>query len=378
MPSAGRQRHGIALAALLPIFACNALLDNAPAEVGQGARTSTPDGCVPRQCAADSCGVLDDGCGGTLSCSCGEGSVCNGTRCVCATTACNDDQCNRIERSCGKPLECGSSCARASYECVGNACVCQRGECEARCGTQPDGCDGELACPGCSIGETCGGEKPDVCGQGTCVPRTCDSRPDGKQLCGRASNGCGGPLLDCIAACPPGLTCGGGGEANVCGCTPTSCERLGIECGSVPNNCPGQPNIDCGSCADPQTCGGGGVANVCGCTPRTCGELNVVCDNVDDGCGNKIPCGTCPPGQFCVGGQCAPNCVPDVPAVVCAGRCGKVPDRCGGTIECQCPGLERCSLDKTCCPVGRICADRCCSPTETCRREQCVPSPPEQ
>ena len=39
------------------------------------------------------------------------------------------------------------------------------------------------------------------------------------------------------------------------------------DCGAVSNGC--GATVSCGSCALPNTCGGGGPANVCGCTPKT-------------------------------------------------------------------------------------------------------------
>jgi len=48
----------------------------------------------------------------------------------------------------------------------------------------------------------------------------------------------------------------------------------------------------CGSCIAPDTCGGGGVANVCGCTPTTCAALQA-CGSVSNGCGGTLSCGSC-------------------------------------------------------------------------------------
>jgi hypothetical protein len=42
---------------------------------------------------------------------------------------------------------------------------------------------------------------------------------------------------------------------------------VGATCGSVPDLCGG--TLDCGGCPDGQTCGGGGEANVCGAPPAT-------------------------------------------------------------------------------------------------------------
>jgi hypothetical protein len=68
-------------------------------------------------------------------------------------------------------------------------------------------------------------------------------------------------------------------------------------CGSFTDLC-GNP-VNCGACTGPayMTCGGGGVANVCGCTP--------VCDNIS--CGGSDQCGStcqCIAGQTCTAGSC--------------------------------------------------------------------------
>jgi hypothetical protein len=94
--------------------------------------------CVPTTCAAlgKSCGVVDDGCGGSLLCgSCPSGQVCGaGGANVCGAP----------------PATCTpTTCAAAG----------------ATCGPIPDGCGGSLACGTCAGGATCGGGgTPNVCG----------------------------------------------------------------------------------------------------------------------------------------------------------------------------------------------------------------------
>ena len=61
--------------------------------------------------------------------------------------------------------------------------------------------------------------------------------------------------------------------------------------------------FDCGDCTTPQTCGGGGVANVCGCTPTTCAALGQSCGPASDGCGGTLDCGACPWPTSCGGGS---------------------------------------------------------------------------
>lgn len=55
----------------------------------------------------------------------------------------------------------------------------------------------------------------------------------------------------------------------------------------------------CGhACTPPETCGGGGIANFCGCTPKSCAELQLCGQAVDD-CGKPVTCAGCASGLFC-------------------------------------------------------------------------------
>jgi hypothetical protein len=64
----------------------------------------------------------------------------------------------------------------------------------------------------------------------------------------------------------------------------------------VADGCGG--NVACGgACALPQSCGGGGAANVCGCTPTTCVDWG--CGTHPNGCGVTLNCGTCGGGGSC-------------------------------------------------------------------------------
>jgi hypothetical protein len=47
---------------------------------------------------------------------------------------------------------------------------------------------------------------------------------------------------------------------------------------------------------------------VTGCQPLTCAGIGYVCGPLDDGCGHTENCGTCPSGDSCVAGTCAPTC----------------------------------------------------------------------
>ena len=45
-------------------------------------------------------------------------------------------------------------------------------------------------------------------------------------------------------------------------CEPKTCSILGVNCGQVSDGCSG--TLECGLCAEPETCGGAGQANLCG------------------------------------------------------------------------------------------------------------------
>jgi hypothetical protein len=186
-----------------------------------------PPSCTPRTCVGQglSCGQAGDGCGNVISCgTCGGGTTCGG---------------GGLANACGKPACTPQTCA------VG------------QCGTIADGCGGSLTCPSCPSGSCGGGGTPNTCGSGTCQPLACPSPAPGT-ACGPVADGCGA-LLAC--ACPDGMPCVNG----TCGappCTPLTCEQAGANCGQVADGCGGL--LACGPCLAPQSCGGGGNANVCG------------------------------------------------------------------------------------------------------------------
>lgn len=68
---------------------------------------------------------------------------------------------------------------------------------------------------------------------------------------------------------------------------------------------PGYDAGPCGMvCTPPQTCGGGGVANFCGCTPKSCSELSL-CGSTFDDCDAAVTCPGCEAGAVCsLGSHC--------------------------------------------------------------------------
>jgi hypothetical protein len=203
-----------------------------------------------------------------------------------------------------------------------------------KCGNAPDGCNGTVSCGACAPTEDC------VFSNNTfaCKLRApnCSSCTDLAKNCGTVANNCG-QNLDC-GLCKLPNSCGGGGAANVCGCTKTpQANACAGKCGAVADGCGG--TWDCGGCTAPSTCGGAGIANVCGCspTPLAVACVGKACQAAPDNCGKNYACpatGT----KVCFNGvECAP--------AKCGTVCGFVDQGCGlGEIPC----------DGTC-PVGRIC-----------------------
>ena len=117
----------------------------------------------------------------------------------------------------------------------------------------------------------------------------------------------------CYNSAPPGKRAKG-----VC-CTPTTCALQGAQCGTIPN----------GTCA--------GIVNL------------------------TLDCGTCPAGQVCTGNVCVTTtttttttsstvttttlCTPLTHADCGPIQCGRIDDRCGGTVTCgpQCECSFRCN-----------------------------------
>ncbi len=190
------------------------------------------------------------------------------------------------------------------------------------CGTPPTTLDGAVhdasrdgsidardsAADSVSDGGTSDGALNDVAtGDGACVP-DCQRR-----ICG--SDGCGGSCGSCASgeACVNGLC--------QAGCTPESdsmmCARLRKDCDVITaaDNCGTVRTASCGTCPAPSTCGGAGQANVCGspagnCSGRVCGS---------DGAGGS--CGSCPAHSTCSTDQsfcpCDTGYVPSADANSC-------------------------------------------------------------
>ncbi len=145
-------------------------------------------------------------------------------------------------------------------------------------------------------------------------------------------------------------------------CIPLGCAELGYTCGMAKDNCGGDLNCEPTGgdpCTGFDTCGGDPTKpNQCGCTPKTCEDLGVACGtDLADGCGGTLAsCGQGDCGGFGQGDgktyRCTPDwsaceCVPQSEIIVCAQRaCGTYSDGCGTAgdeISCgECTGYKHC------------------------------------
>jgi hypothetical protein len=128
---------------------------------------------------------------------------------------------------------------------------------------------------------------------GVCVPGDCTSLGFD---CGPHRDGTGACII--CGKCTAPNTCGGGGRANVCGCTPPVCGA--DQCGSLMDTCSGTPVACPVTCAGADTCGGAGEANRCGHRAghgEACGPT-AICGDGDACCGGRCvssgPGGACP------------------------------------------------------------------------------------
>lgn len=367
---------------------------------GGGVGSGGTAGCASVSCAnqGKNCGLLLDGCGGTLDCgACAEGAICGlVTANVCTTpaklcvplsaeTACAGKECGLEGDGCGGTHSCGLCAAEeacgavAPFQCdtlpVTSDTQCPAliescTEVGAECGAIGNGCGGTLDCGDCGSGEACGIIAPQLCDPlPACAPLDAATACEGK--CGLVSNGCGsevaGGTIDCALEfpCPAGESCGGGGLGNQCG-EGAACAPLDVaaacgarHCGLASDGCGGTHG--CGSCGASEVCRSG-ACEAASCTPQSAALAcsGKACGQVGDGCGGVIDCGACASGACGLREpfQCAPAgaCVSASASEACAGKeCGIVYDGCGtqpaNTFDCAvvngngaCPGGESCGL----------------------------------
>lgn len=216
-----------------------------------------------------------------------------------------------------------------------------------KCGNAPNGCGETLSCGSCASNEDCIFSNNSF----ACKARApnCSSCTDLGKNCGTIPNNCG-QNLDC-GLCSGVNKCGGGGVANVCGCTKTPQATVCAgKCAALPDGCGG--TWDCGGCKLPDSCGGGGAANICGCTKiaQATACAGKPCQTVPDGCGGTFACAPVTAGTVCFGGaECRPNACPVTCGFVAQG-CGLGEKACRGT----CPKNYSCVADPDI-PTRNIC-----------------------
>ena len=232
------------------------------------------------------CGVVADGCGGSLDCGeCSDGQVCGtGSQqgqclpvdavCTSATSCVAEAvECGVIADGCGGTIDCGQCGPGQTCGTGGDSGSCIDVDCDPRscaelgaeCGAMPDGCGGILDCGDCGADQYCGtGADHGTCLEVDCSPKSCADFDSGGD-CGPHADGCGG-VVDC-GFCPDGQECGSGtnrGECIVASCTAKSCSDYDdVNCGPVSDGCDGV-TVSCGDCQGLEVCGGGGIPNVCG------------------------------------------------------------------------------------------------------------------
>ncbi len=319
--------------------------------------------CTPKSCAklGATCGPIADGCGGIVNCgACGQ-----------------FEECGLFE-----PNVCGD---------VTQICTVEKPTCGAlECGRISDGCNGSVDCGACGKNEICGLNTPFMCdAQPAPDPENCPGKIASCEsvgvTCGKIGNGCGG-VIDCdfeTGGCDKGELCGLKAPG-VCAAPPT-CTALTAAmacagtCGMAANGCGQVINCETSGFACPvgTECGGGSVPGKCGtpgtqvCLPDPTAMLCAgKCGKIGNGCGGIIDCSapgnggvTCDADKWCGGGgvpsKCGhPACAPVAQAVACTGKCGKIADGCGGIYTCS-----SCTNGKVCgFSTPNVCGAPVCAP----------------
>jgi hypothetical protein len=215
------------------------------------------------------------GMGGTggIEPECDDASTCADQN-PCTEDRCDDGRCVRepLDAPAAEDLQTAGDCRLA---------VCQMGaltEINDDADTPPD--QGECSTEACTLGTP---SNPAVGGGTTCSE-------GGGAVC----NG-EGACTECFtnAQCTSPETCGGGGDAWECGCTPVTCAAVGVTCGITQNGCGAPLNCNNASMDGMETdidCGG----PIATCNTRCL--ANKMCD-VDSDCSSG-DCHTTPGACF--------------------------------------------------------------------------------
>jgi hypothetical protein len=377
------------------------------------------DLCVPATiadaCAGKQCGTEGDGCGGTVDCGacpdgqacglqqafqCGEGPTGSDDACPARIESCAEvgAECGVIGNGCGGSIDCGGCgggqlCGIEAPQRCGAAPRCEPLEpsvaCAGKCGFVSNGCGVDVAggvidCKvdfPCPSGQTCGGGGiPNECGSGgaVCRPLDEDTACAGKE-CGVASDGCGG-RHDC-GGCSGEETCHAGECRVPMACVPMTRAAAcsGKACGLVGDGCGG--TLACGTCAAGDQCGSNvpfqcGTPDPSNCQPRSAADAcaDKECGIVYDGCGtdedHSFDCAAvrgrtgCPTGEVCgleEPFQCdaptQPPCRPNGDSCADLGwQCGLAINSCGQIFDC--------ALEGRTCSAFEVCTGGIVGPTE--------------
>jgi len=306
--------------------------------------------CTAGACAPPGQGNGNGGAGGGSSRGCPAGQ----SRCGGACVALASDPTN-----CGA---CGNVCATAVADATA---TCTNGACGVACGAGYQPCNGAcIPTASCCTAADCPGGQCLTCTNHACVT-----------TCGAGQGCCGGACADlttdancgaCGATCTPPQTCGGGGTAGVCGCTPAPSCPQGQQCGTAPDGCGG--TLDCGPCTGgtvctPVSCQNGlcvhtAISGCCTqdsdcpaslnpCEPATCDTHTNTC--VTKPVADNTGCGS---GQVCCGGSC-------VDTQSDAANCGGCGTTCPANTPCASGGAG-------CCQTGQCLNGGCLTSTASC------------
>ena len=326
------------------------------------------------------CGVISNGCGGTVTCDAVPGFGCaNGESCGVRGIAnrCDKkeapDECKALGRTCGTIASACTGLQESCGDCpAGQVCnsngVCGT-PCVAKtcadfaafeCGTFDDTCGSTVTCGSCASG---------VCNNTTktcCNASTCATAYPGK--CGTAlANGCGQNVLACSCAAGSSCTQNGGatpapaaGTPGMCCTAKTAADYVAAgQCGTnLPDGCGKSTiNASCGAnkaCVNNATGAPGaappnGVVGSCCTRTDSCNLAAGTCGPIQDSCcpaGTTYTCSKCTNPTQCVANTCCQ------PAPACTGG-GNAGGECNTTKTPVDPG---CGSNRTCaCKAGLVC-----------------------
>jgi len=206
--------------------------------------------CTPAtSCPAGSCGMVSDGCGGTLNCG-----GCDASECLtCVSNACVSkctseevcDDAGNCETTTTTTTTTTMASTTTTTMCTPNSCT------DDDCGQTSDGCGGTLDCPCNTICTV-------TCNNGaTFNTDFCTSAAECATSCSTFGSPCvsqGGVRSHaCVACCPSGqVTCCPSGFT---GCDPscTDTQTDSNNCGTCGTACSAEQDCDQGSCVTPTT-----------------------------------------------------------------------------------------------------------------------------